>query len=265
VRTGLRDYTMEYEERGKGIPLIFIHGYPLNKTLWEPQFDALSDVARVIAPDLRGHGGSDPVPGIYTMRLMAEDIKELIDNLKIEQPVILCGLSMGGYICFEFMRNYPHKLKGMILAATRATADSIEAKVSREEAAATAQERGSEAIANMLLPKMLAPVTYEKRPDVVERARNLMVNISTQAIVGDLMGMKNREDSTPFLKDINTPVLILHGGDDQIIPRAEVDLMKNEFKAAKLEILPEAGHLLNIEQPDLFNQAVRKFIQSIEG
>jgi 3-oxoadipate enol-lactonase len=265
VHTGLRDFTMEYEERGSGTPLIFIHGYPLNKTLWEPQLEGLSDIARVIAPDLRGHGGSDPVPGIYTMRMLADDIKELVDKLKIEQPVILCGLSMGGYICLEFLRNYPHTLKGMILAATRATADSVEAKVSREEAAAIAQERGSEAIANMLLPKMLAPVTYKKRPDVVERARNLMVNISTQAIVGDLMGMKNREDSTPFLKDINTPVLILHGGDDQIIPRAEVDLMKNEFKAARLEIIPEAGHLLNIEQPDLFNQAVREFIQSIEG
>ena len=262
MRTSLRDFTMEYEDKGSGMPVIFIHGYPLNRTLWEPQLEALADIARIIAPDLRGHGGSDPIPGIYTMRAMAKDIKELLETLKIEQPIILCGLSMGGYVCFEFMRSYPNMVQGMILAATRATADSIETKVNREEAAAIAQERGPQAIANMMLTKMLAPATYEKRPELVERARNIMEKISTQAIVGDLRGMLNREDSTPLLKEINIPVLILHGGDDQIIPQAEVDLMKNEIKNARVEIIPEAGHLLNIEQPDLFNKAVREFIQT---
>jgi 3-oxoadipate enol-lactonase len=263
MRTNLRDYAMEYEEKGSGIPLIFIHGYPLNKTLWEAQLQALSTTARVIAPDLRGHGGSEPVQGTYTMRSMAKDIKELIENLNIEQPVVLCGLSMGGYICFEYIRNYPNMVKGMILAATRATADSIEVKVNREEAVAIALEKGSLAIANMMLPKMLAPATYTQKPALVERVRNIMVNTSTQAIVGDLRGMLNREDSTSLLKEINIPVLIMHGAEDQLIPISEVDLMKKRIKNAKLEILPQAGHLLNIEQPDLFNQAVRNFIQAL--
>jgi 3-oxoadipate enol-lactonase len=262
MRTNLRDFTMEYEERGSGIPVILIHGYPLNRTLWQPQIEALADTARIIAPDLRGHGGSDPVPGVYSMHLMAKDFKELIDNLLIEQPVILCGLSMGGYICFEFRRSYPQMVRGMILAATRATADSLETRINREEAAAIAQDGGSQAITNMLLPKMLAPSTYEKKPALVERARNIMVNTSTQAIVGDLMGMLNRADSTPLLKEINIPVLILYGRDDQLIPQIEIDLMKNEIKTVKLESIPEAGHLLNLEQPDIFNDAVRKFIQS---
>lgn len=263
MRTNLRDYEMEYEDKGNGIPLIFIHGYPLNKTMWEAQLQALSTVARVITPDLRGHGGSEPVQGTYTMRSMAKDIKELIENLNIEQPVVLCGLSMGGYICFEFMRNYSNMVKGMILAATRATADSIEVKVNREEAVAIALEKGPLAIANMMLPKMLATATYAQKPVLVERVRNIMVNTSTQAIVGDLRGMLNREDSTPLLKEIDIPVLILHGAEDQIIPKSEVDLMENGIKNVKLQIIPAAGHLLNIEQPDLFNKAVRNFIQAL--
>jgi 3-oxoadipate enol-lactonase len=261
MRTSLSNFTMEYEDQGRGIPVILIHGYPLNKTLWDPQLESLPKFARVIAPDLRGHGGSDTVEGVYSMRAMAQDIKELIEKLKIEGQVILGGLSMGGYICFEFFRSYPHLLKGIILAATRATADDTETKTNREVAAALALEKGPEAIVQMLLPKMLAPASYQKKPEVVERARKIMLSVKPQAIVGDLMGMKNRQDSTAALKDIGVPVLILHGGDDQIIPQNEIDLMKNEIKTAKLEIIPEAGHLLNIEQPDLFNSAVRKFIQ----
>jgi len=262
MQVKLRDFTMEVEEKGSGIPVVFIHGYPLNKAIWQPQLEGLSDVARIITPDLRGHGRSGAIPGIHTMRLMAKDLKELIENLQIEQQVILCGLSMGGYVIFEFMRSYPNMVKGMILAATRATADSTETKANREQSAAIAQERGPVAIADSMLPKMMAPTTYQSRPDLVEHVREIMVDISTQAIVGDLMGMLYRVDSTPFLKEINIPVLILHGENDQIIPQAEIDLMRKEIKNAQVKIIPEAGHLLNLEQPGLFNTAVREFILS---
>jgi 3-oxoadipate enol-lactonase len=263
MRVKLRDFTMEYEERGSGVPLILVHGYPLNRRMWEPQLDALSEIARVVTPNLRGHGGSEPVPGINTMDEMAKDIKELVESLNIEEPVILGGLSMGGYISFAFYRNYPELVKGMILAATRATADSIDTKVSREEAAAIAQERGSEAITEMQLPKMLAPTTPKTNPDIVELARDIMLDTPVQAIVGDLRGMIRRPDSTPTLKDIQCPVLILHGADDQLIPIEEINRMQEEIRNAQLKIISEAGHLLNLEQPEKFNQAVREFISSL--
>ena len=263
MRIRLRDFTMEYDEAGKGVPLIFIHGYPLNRSMWEPQLEALSDIARVIAPDLRSHGGSEIVTGMNTMDIMAKDIKELIEILDIKEQVILAGLSMGGYISFAFYRSYPELVKGMILAATRATADHIDTKVKREESAAIAQERGTEPIIEMQLPKMLAPVTLEKKPELVERAKNSMSNISVQAVVGDLRGMLNRQDSAPILKNIECPVLILHGADDQLIPMEEFDLMQNEIRNARSKIIPEAGHLLNLEQPELFNEAVREFISSL--
>jgi 3-oxoadipate enol-lactonase len=259
----LRDFTMGYDERGSGVPVILIHGYPLNRKMWEPQLDALSDIARLITPDLRGHGESELLPGLNTMDEMAKDIKELIESLDIKEPVIVGGLSMGGYVSFAFYRNYPETVKGMILAATRATADTIDTKVSREEAAAIAQERGSEAITEMQLPKMLAPLTQKTKPEIVELARSIMLETPVQTIVGDLRGMLNRQDSSPTLKDIKCPVLILHGADDQLIPSEEINLMQTGIKNAISKAVPDAGHLLNLEQPDLFNQAVREFITSI--
>jgi 3-oxoadipate enol-lactonase len=264
MRARLRDFTMEYDESGSGVPLILIHGYPLNRRMWEPQLGALSDIARVIVPDLRGHGGSEIVPGINTMDEMAKDIKELIESLDIEEPVILVGFSMGGYISFAFYRHYPNLVKGMILAATRATADTIETKVNREEAAAIAHEKGSEAITEMQLPKMLSPLTKDTKPEVVELARKIMVETPTQTIVADLRGMINRQDSTSSLQDITCPVLILHGSDDQFISVEEINLMQNNLENSRIKTIPEAGHLINIEQPELFNQAVREFIISIK-
>lgn len=264
MRVKLRDFTMEYEERGDGVPLILVHGYPLNRKMWEPQLAALSNISRVITPDLRGHGGSETVPGtMNTMDDMAKDIKELIEILGIKEPVILGGLSMGGYISFAFYRNYPELVKGMILAATRATADTIDTKVSREEAAAIAQERGPEAIIDGQLPKMIAPITQETKPEIVELARSIMLETPVTAIVGDLRGMLNRQDSTSTLKTIECPVLILHGADDKLIPIEEVNLMQREIRNAHSKIIPDAGHLLNLEQPREFNQAVQEFIHSI--
>jgi 3-oxoadipate enol-lactonase len=259
----LRDFTMEYEEKGSGQPLVLIHGYPLNKSMWAPQLDALSNIARVITPDLRGHGGSEPVPGINTMDDMAKDIKELIESLDIKEPVVLGGLSMGGYVSFAFYRNYPELVKGIILAATRATADSVETKVNREETAAIAQERGTQAILEMQLPKMLSQVTQETKPDIVELARSIMSEMPVKAIVGDLRGMLNRPDSTPMLGKIECPVLILHGEDDKLIPLEEIHLMQNEIRNARTTTISEAGHLLNLEQPEQFNQAVEDFLRSL--
>jgi len=263
MRTQLIDFSMAYEDSGSGTPLILVHGYPLNRTLWRGQVKGLSGIARVIAPDLRGHGESKNTPGSFSMQLLAKDIWELIQNLGIKEPVVLCGLSMGGYICFEFYRNYPKMVKGMILTATKSTADSIEAKAKRDEAAELARDQGPLAIAAAMLPKMMAPATYQAQPNLVEQVRKMMENISTQTIVGDLKAMKNREDSTSLLDKMDIPVLILHGMDDQIIPMTEVDTMKNRIKTSTLVLIPEAGHLLNLEQPNRFNQAVKEFMQSL--
>lgn len=259
----LPNFSMAYDESGNGRPLLFVHGYPLSRTLWQGQVSELADVGHVLAPDLRGHGESSATPGSYSMDLLADDLNSFLDALHINQPVVICGLSMGGYVTFAFYRKYKARVAGLIFAATKAGADTAEGKANRDKAAATAQEKGVKAIAESMLPKMFAPKTYEANPALVVQARTMMENTSLAGVVGDLMGMKERLDSTPLLAEIDKPTLVLHGADDQLIPSKEGEAIHNGIKGSRLQLLPDAGHLLNLEQPALFNQAVRTFVSSL--
>jgi 3-oxoadipate enol-lactonase len=264
MRITTNNLALDYFDNGNGIPLLLIHGYPLSRALWEPQIIGLAGVARVLAPDLRGHGGSDPGPGPYSMSVLADDCREFLDALGITRPVVMGGLSMGGYVVFEFYRKYPQRIAGLILTATRAGADSPEAKANRDKAATTAREKGVDAIVETMLPKILSQKSSQTRLELVARVRKMMVGTSLAAVVGDLTAMRDRTDSTAMLAQIDKPTLILHGVDDQLIPPAEAQAMGAAIPNARLEILPEAGHLLNLEQPELFNEAVRRFLSSVQ-
>jgi 3-oxoadipate enol-lactonase len=260
MKIRLPEFVMAYEDYGQGVPILFIHGYPLNRKLWEPQFKGFADIARVLAPDLRGHGESDSIAGIYTMELLADDCNAFLDALGVTQPVFVCGLSMGGYVTFAFYRKYTHRVAGLILTATRAGADSPEVKANRDKAISLAQQAGPDAIAESMLPKMLAPETYITKPDLVEKARKIMGRTSITGIIGDLNGMKERPDSTSTLPLIKKPTLIVHGANDQLISHREAEAMYTGIKTSRLLVLNGAGHLLNLEQSALFNQAIRDFI-----
>jgi 3-oxoadipate enol-lactonase len=259
----VNNFSMAYNDHGQGQPLLLIHGFPLNRNLWKPQISDLSSVARILAPDLRGHGGSDPVTGPYSMDLLADDCSALLDEIEVEQPAVICGLSMGGYITLAFYRRYPERVAGLILAATRAGADSAVGKANRDKMASLAKEQGASAVADELLPKMLSPRTYATDPELVERVNQILKTNSVEGIVGALMGMKERADSTAMLEEIDVPTLILHGVDDQLIPLAEAETMHAAIEGSQFHAIAEAGHLLNLEQPELFNQAVRDFLQSL--
>ena len=256
----LHDFSMAYSENGEGRPLLFVHGYPLNRRMWQPQIDGLADMARVIAPDLRGHGDSQAVPGPYSMDLLADDLNALLDALHISQTVYLCGLSMGGYVAFAFYRRYAQRLAGLILAATRAAADSAQARASREQAAQTARQQGVAAIVEGMAAKMLSPQTAEQRPALAAQVKEIMLRTSLEGVLGDLEGMKERPDSTPTLSQITIPTLVIHGADDQIIPLAEAQAMQAAIPNAQMEVISGAGHLLNLEQAETFNAAVRGFV-----
>ena len=264
MRLSLPGFTMAYDDRGRGLPLLFIHGYPLNRTLWEPQIDDLSYTTRVLTVDLRGHGESDPMPGPYPMDMLADDCISLLDALGITRPIVICGLSMGGYVTFAFYRRYAARVAGLILTATRAGADSSESKANRDKSAVLAQEKGADVIAEAMLPRLLSPKTLTARPDLVDRVRKIMRGISVDGIVGDLTGMRDRLDSTPLLTQINIPTLIIYGADDQIIPLSEVEFMHQAIINSELKIIPDAGHLPNLEQPELFNQVVKEFTKFIK-
>ena len=261
MQTFVNNFEMAYEVRGEGPPLLLVHGFPLNKEMWQPQLNALQDVATVIAPDLRGHGASEAVAGEYSMDLLADDCHALLESLQVAEPVVVCGLSMGGYIALAFYRRYPERVAGLVLAATRAGPDSPEAKANRDKMAARAGEKGAGAIAEDMLPKMLAPETYTANPALVARVKQIMEGTSVPGIQGALLGMKARPDSTPLLAQIDVPALVLHGADDQLIPVEEGRAMHAALPDSRLEVLPGAGHLLNLERPEFFTQAVRGLLE----
>ncbi len=247
-----------------------IHGYPLSRKLWEPQLSALSDTAHIIAPDLRGHGESEAgiTPSqarpVYSMEMHADDLAAFLDAFGVSQPVVIGGLSMGGYVALAFAHKYPDRVAGLMFAATRAGPDSTEGKAGREKAVTLAQESGPGAIADTMLPKMMSPKTYHTNPELVLSVYDMMKTTSVTGIVGDLLGMKERPDSTAFLPEIQKPTLLLYGADDQIIPQAEMESMTTAIPGAQLVIIPDAGHLLNMEQPDEFNQSVRAFLMEFK-
>ena len=258
-------FNMAYSTSGKGQPLVFVHGYPLNREIWQPQVEGLADVARVLAPDLRGHGQSQAVKGPYSMDLFADDLAAFLDALGVAEPVIVCGLSMGGYLAFAFFRRYPERLKGLVLTSTRASADSPQGKANRDLAAEAARQDGVGAIAEKMLPLILAPETAVSQPELVEHVREIMLSTSLEGVLGDLAALKERPDSTPDLSRINLPTLVVHGDQDQIIPYQEAHAMHDAIPGSLWELVPAAGHLPCLENPAVFNQALRSFVQALGG
>lgn len=254
-------FLMSFDDSADRVPVLWIHGFPLNNTMWDLQVSDLADVARSITPDLRGHGLTEPTATTpYTMELLAGDCVRLLDHMGYEGPVVVAGLSMGGYVAMEICRRYPERVLGLILAATKATADPDAAKAARDESAQVAAAEGVEPIVAGLLPKLLAPQAYEKEPDLVEFLQDMMLSTSPNGMVGALAAMRDRPDSTPDLPGWNVPSLVIHGEEDQLIPHAEAMAMAAALPDAELVIVPGAGHMVNLEQPEAFDDAVRDFL-----
>lgn len=251
--------TVGYSDQGNGTPLVFIHAFPLSKTMWQPQVDALKDTYRVITIDLGGHGESDIVPWKDSLDDYARDVIRLLDHLGIAHAVFV-GLSMGGYTLFAIYRHYADRVKAMVLADTRAQADSEEGKAGRASMAQVAFSDGTPAIADLMLPKLLSPSTIERHFEMVEQVRQMILHTSTGGIIVDLAAMAARPDSTDLLSTITCPTLIIVGENDVATPVSESQYMANRITGSILVTIPEAGHLSNFEQPAAFNRALRSFL-----
>jgi 3-oxoadipate enol-lactonase len=263
MKTRIRDFEMAYDDTGgEGTPLLLIHGFPLDRTMWAPQLHALAPAARVIAPDLRGSGESALPPGRVTMETYAEDLRGLLDALGIPRAVV-AGLSMGGYIAFAFYRLFAERVRALILTDTRPQPDSSEGKKGRDENAALARDKGAGAIADRMLPKMLTPQTLAQRPELAAAVRALMARQPVPGIVAALMAMKDRPDSTPTLAQISVPTLVVGGAEDTLTPPKDAQAMSDAIRGARLVTIPGAAHLSNYEQPEAFNRAVAEFLKTL--
>ena len=250
---------MHYEENGQGTPLLLIHGFPHDHTLWEPQLAELSDAARVIAPDLRGFGLVEEVPHVMTMDDYAADIKALLDRLGIEKAVI-GGLSMGGYVALAFAASYPEALRGLILCSTRAVADGEQAREGRYATAQKALDEGMVPLAEAMLPKMIGERSALANPDMSMAVENMMARQSPEAVAAAARGMAIRPDRTLMLADIKVPTLVITGSADTLIPPAESEAMAAKIPKCEVVVIPNVAHLSNLEDPEAFNATVRKFL-----
>ena len=255
---------LEYTDQGTGTPIVLLHAFPLNRTMWEPQIDPFSAIFRTIAIDLRGHGGSSRGHTPYTLEDLAADIKGLLDDLTIQQAVFV-GLSMGGYILMAFYRLYPDRVKGLVLADTRAQADTPEGRAGRWEMIRIAETQGADAIADIMIPRLLSTRTIETNPALVGKVRAMIVHNPAETIVADLRAMAERPDSVPLLTKIARPTLVLVGELDQGTPPSDARLMAERIPAARLTVLPDVAHLSNLEKPEAFNQAVLSYLEGIDG
>jgi pimeloyl-ACP methyl ester carboxylesterase len=255
--------TVAYDDVGRGRPLVLLHAFPLARGMWRPQVEALRADHRVLTPDLRGFGGTSPFDAPPSLEQMADDVAGLLDSLGVSEPVVLGGLSMGGYVALAFVRKYAGRLRGLILADTRAEADSPEAKSNRDRLIVFARAHPAREVVAQLLPKLLSDATRERRPEVVAEVERVGAAQSAAGIVGALQAMRDRPDSTDLLAGVHVPALVVVGGADALTPPPLAQALAAALPDARLATIEWAGHLANLEQPDAFNAALHSFLDSI--
>ena len=233
----LEPVKLYYKETGQGTPVVLVHGFPLNHSIWNEVATELKEHARVIMPDLRGHGRSPAPEGTYSMRLLAEDLRQLLDDLELDR-VVLVGHSMGGYACLAFARAYPERLAGFGLIASQAEADAPERRQGRYQTADDVKTKGVKIVAEAMAPKLTT------QSELVEPLRQLMLHVATpNGVMGSLKGMAERADATAWLSSISVPALVLAGKEDAIIPLVRAQTLAQLLGRGWLVEIEGAGHM----------------------
>ncbi len=250
-------------DRGQGKPILFVHGFPLDHRMWIAQLAALPPGWRAIAPDLRGFGASGVTSGTVSMRQMADDLAALLDALGVDQPIVYCGLSMGGYVAWPFWKQHGRRARALVLCDTRAAADSPEAAQGRKKMSEHVLRAGTSIVADAMLPKLFAPASLERLPEPVERIRETILATDPQGIVAALAGMAARPDFTGELPNIRVPTLVVVGEHDSISTVDEMRTIAHAIPGAQLEIIPEVGHMAPVESPTAFNAVLVRFLERV--
>ena len=241
--------------------VVLLHAFPLNATLWRRQVEAAPAGFRFVTPDLPGFGASAEPPAT-SMDGMARSVLRELDRLGIDRAII-GGLSMGGYVTLALYRLAPERFSGMILADTRATADTDQQKEARRKMIVTVRENGPSAVADEMLPKLLGATSHREQPELAALVRRMIEGNSAEAIAGAVQAMRERPDSTPLLPSVHVPALILCGEEDVLTPPADAEALQRAIPGARLVLLPGAGHLSNVEAPDLFTSALGEFLVTL--
>jgi 3-oxoadipate enol-lactonase len=247
-------------DQGSGTVLLLVHGFPFDHTMWDEQIGPLSQGCRVVAPDLRGFGQSGVTEGKVTMEQFADDLAALLDALEVAEPVVFCGLSMGGYVAWQFWRKYAQRVRGLILCDTRAAADTPEAAKGRLSTAERVLREGPDVLLETMIPKLFAESTRKSNPRVVESVRRVVLATSVQGIAAAARGMAERPPMTGMLGRIECPTLVLVGELDVISPPDEMRCLAEAIRGARLVQIAGGAHLAPLENPRQANAAILAFL-----
>jgi 3-oxoadipate enol-lactonase len=255
------DANLVYEVRGRGPDVVLLHPFPLNRNFWASVGEHLREQYRLIIPDIRAHGDSELGDGAATMQKLSADLAALCREEKISRAYFV-GVSIGGYLLFEFWRQHREQVAALVLANTRAGAEDPQAKTNRLALAEKVLREGTASFIEDMLPKLVSPSTRENRPDIVDAARRMMQAMSPQDIAGVQRGIGERPDSIPTLKTISVPTLIIAGEDDSV-PLGEAEFMRQNIAGSRFQVIPKAGHYAALEKPAEFGALVRGFLDGL--
>jgi 3-oxoadipate enol-lactonase len=263
----LLDRTVRYHDAGAGRAVILLHAFPLSADQWLPQVHRVPPGWRVIAPDVRGFRGigqayQDVGLESATMAAHAADVLSLMNHLDLDRAVV-GGLSMGGYITLAVARVAARRLDGLVLADTKATADTEAGRAARDAMIALVQDKGPEAVADAMLPKLLGATTHREQPDLADAVKTLILRNTPEAIASAVRAMKLREDATAWLPNVTCPTLVVCGAEDVLTPPSDSEALAAAIPGGELVVLPHAGHLSNLEAPMAFIEALARFLGRI--
>jgi 3-oxoadipate enol-lactonase len=256
----LGDQTIRYVDQGRGRCLLFVHGFPLDHTSWQFQIDELSDNFRVICPDLPGFGMSLPVCEQWSLRQLADDLAEMLQRLDIATAAF-CGLSMGGYIGWQFAHFHSHRLEALVACDTRAKNDSEAVARGRQIMANSVHQQGSASVADQMIPKLFSDSSLQAKSDLVAMTRATISRTDPDSIAMGQLAMAERPDATTLLEEINVPTMFAVGEFDQITSPEEMRSDARRVKDSHFRVISGAGHLAPLENPAEFNLELTKFLQ----
>lgn len=256
----LNDIITCYNDLGKSsVPIIFVHGFPFNKSSWQPQVEFFKKTHRVITYDIRGFGRSTTGKEKLSIGLMADDLISLMDALEIKKAIV-CGFSMGGYVLMKAAYHYPKRFEGIILSDTQCVADTFEIKEKRHQTIAKIKAGKLKDFTEGFIKDVFCNESLITKKELVERMRNVILSTSPLTITATLSAIADRKEMCTVLNGITIPALIMCGKKDKITPPAMAELLKSKLPNAKLQIIEKAGHMSNLERPEDFNQHIQDFI-----
>lgn len=260
TRVSVGDTDLHVLDRGTGVPLVLVHGFPLDHRMWSGQLAELSADFRLIAPDLRGFGQSGPAADCVSMAQFADDLARLLDGLHIAEPIALCGLSMGGYVAWEFCRRHRGRVSHLIVCDTRALPDTVDAAQTRLATAERVLLEGTGGLIETMIPKLFAERTFRQNSAVVEATRRMIREAPPRGVAAALRGMAQRHDASEWLSHIAIPALVVCGQEDTISTVEEMEQLARALPCAEFVVVPACGHMAPLEDPVHVNKAIRTFL-----